>query len=374
MFLVSGRIPLTNYLDAQYFGPISLGSPPQKFVVVFDTGSSNLWIPSKNCRSIACFRHARYDSSASSTHKANGSAFSIRYGSGSVEGIVSTDVLKVGDIQVEDQSFGETLKEPGLVFAFGKFDGIFGLGFSGIAVGGVVPPFYRMMEKGLVEKPLFSVWLGQRSTGHGGEIVFGGIDRSKYTGHITWAPVVRKGYWEIELEDAFFKEEPSSAQDEGYFSLSEDEEKPVFRWRTGTTNVRAAIDTGTSLIAIPSKDAESLHDTIGATKGFGGAWTVPCSSISTLPTFWVKFGGREFPLTPEQYIIKNSGLCISGFMGIDIPPPAGPIWIVGDIFLRAYYTVYDYGNLRVGLATSNLSAQSCDTNDADANAILNLQN
>lgn len=83
--------------------------------------SSNLWVPSSQCISIACFLHAKYESSESSTFKANGSEFSIKYGSGSMEGFVSQDTLTIGDLTLHDQHFAEAVKEPGLAFAFGKY-------------------------------------------------------------------------------------------------------------------------------------------------------------------------------------------------------------------------------------------------------------
>ena len=369
-----GLVPLTNYMDAQYFGTIELGTPPQAFKVIFDTGSSNLWVPSTQCRSIACLRHAKYDRNLSSTYRANGTSFAIRYGSGSVEGIISQDVLRVGGMKIKEQDFGETIKEPGLVFAFGQFDGIFGLGFKEIAVKGALPPFYHMMQQNLIPEKLFSVWLGKAqavdaegnvSSKFGGELLFGGIDDSLFSGRITWSPVVRKGYWEVELEAAYLDtkkgdldqddadadadaDADEEAEGNGLLDVSDDGRVCIWKGPVG----KAAIDTGTSLIALPKAEAEALQAKIGATKGFGGTYMVSCATIDSLPTFHFKIGGRDFPLTPQQYIIQNNGLCISGFMGIDIPPPAGPIWIIGDIFLRAYYTIYDYENMRVGFATS----------------------
>lgn len=82
--------------------------------------SSNLWVPSKRCTSIACFLHTKYDSSSSSTYKANGTSFEIHYGSGSMEGFVSQDTLAIGDLKIKGQDFAEAVKEPGLAFAFGK--------------------------------------------------------------------------------------------------------------------------------------------------------------------------------------------------------------------------------------------------------------
>jgi len=143
-------------MNAQYFTEIDIGSPPQTvshanpvwihgnqshifsssksfsilgtapftcccdFATYLYVRSSNLWVPSTKCTSIACFLHTKYDSTASSTYKANGSEFSIQYGSGSMEGFVSNDVLKIGDISIQGQDFAEATKEPGLAFAFGK--------------------------------------------------------------------------------------------------------------------------------------------------------------------------------------------------------------------------------------------------------------
>lgn len=79
------HLPMNNFLDAQYFGEISIGTPPQKFQVIFDTGSTNLWIPSSLCWSPACWTHNTYKSQASSTYQANGTKAVLKYGSGSTE-------------------------------------------------------------------------------------------------------------------------------------------------------------------------------------------------------------------------------------------------------------------------------------------------
>lgn len=65
-------------INAQYYGEIGLGTPPQKFTVIFDTGSSNLWVPSsKFYLSIACYFHSKYKASQSSSYSVNGKPFSI---------------------------------------------------------------------------------------------------------------------------------------------------------------------------------------------------------------------------------------------------------------------------------------------------------
>ncbi|BAO41873.1 saccharopepsin [Kluyveromyces marxianus] len=324
----STSVPLTNYLNAQYYTEITLGTPPQSFKVILDTGSSNLWVPSAECGSLACFLHTKYDHESSSTYKANGSEFSIQYGSGSLEGYVSSDLLTLGDLAIADQDFAEATSEPGLAFAFGKFDGILGLAYDTISVNKIVPPVYNAIKKGLLDEPVFAFYLGDADKSEdGGEATFGGIDSSKYTGDITWLPVRRKAYWEVKFEGIGLGDEYAVLEGHG-----------------------AAIDTGTSLIALPSGLAEILNSEIGAKKGWSGQYSVDCDSRASLPDLTLNFSGHNFTITPYDYTLEMSGSCISAFIPMDFPEPVGPLAIIGDAFLRKYYSIYDLGHNAVGLA------------------------
>lgn len=321
-------VPVDNFLNAQYFSDIAIGTPKQEFKVVLDTGSSNLWVPSQDCGSIACYLHTKYDHSDSSSYKKNGSSFAIQYGSGSLEGYVSQDTVYIGDLKIKHQDFAEATSEPGLAFAFGRFDGIMGLGYDTISVNGIVPPFYNMLDQGLLDEPVFSFYLGDTNKeGDDSVAIFGGVDKDLYKGEMVKIPLRRKAYWEVDLDAITFGDE--SAELDG----------------TGVI-----LDTGTSLIALPSTFAELLNKEIGAKKGFNGQYTVECDKRDSLPDLTFTLTGHNFSISSYDYILEVQGSCISAIMGFDIPEPAGPLAILGDAFLRKWYSVYDLGNNAVGLA------------------------
>lgn len=110
------ELPLKDYMNTQYFAEVSVGTPSQTFTVVPDTGSSNLWLYSKKCNDIPCWYHTTYDATASSTYQADGRAFDITYGSGSITGTVSKDVAQLGSVAVNGMGFGEVTGVSGVAF------------------------------------------------------------------------------------------------------------------------------------------------------------------------------------------------------------------------------------------------------------------
>ena len=116
----------------------------------------------------------------------------------------------------------------------------------------------------------------------------------------------------------------------------------------------AIIDTGTSLLVGPTDQVQQIQTIIGGFPIAPGEYVVLCNLVPFLPVIHITIGGKDFALKPEDYILKESeegvDLCIVGISGIDFPPSVGPLWILGDVFIGRYYSVFDHGGKRVGLA------------------------
>ncbi|KAK9978276.1 hypothetical protein ABG768_020034 [Culter alburnus] len=326
---------LTNFMDAQYFGVISIGTPPQDFTVLFDTGSSNLWVPSIHCSylDIACWLHHRYNSKKSSTYVQNGTEFSIQYGRGSLSGFISQDTVTLAGLKVPDQQFAEAVKQPGIVFAVARFDGVLGMAYPAISVDGITPVFDTAMAAKILPQNIFSFYINRDPAGEvGGELMLGGFDKQYFDGDLHYVNVTQKAYWQIKMDEVKVG---------GTLTLCK-------------SGCQAVVDTGTSMITGPVQEVRALQKAIGAIPLLMGEYWIDCKKIPSLPVVSLSLGGQMFNLTGKDYVLQvthfGMSVCLSGFMAMDIPPPAGPLWILGDMFIGRYYTVFDREADRVGFA------------------------
>ena len=324
-------INITDYMNTQYYGEIGIGTPQQMFNVIFDTGSSNLWVPSTECNSC---KHSKYNHDKSSTYISDGSDFNIQYGSGKVNGFLSNDKITLGDISISNVTFAEITKEPGLSFKVGKFDGILGLAWKSISVDGIDPVFNQMIESGVIKKKIFSFDLPNNGDKLG-ELTLGGYDTNKVKSDIFYVPLTSETYWEINMASL-------NINNESLISIN-----------------RAIVDTGTSLLVGPTQDVKKIATKIGAKSIFlnKNEYTIPCNKISTLNSIIINLCNKtckQFELLPEDYILKESTggetICLLGMTGMDIPAPNGPLFILGDVFIRKFYTIFDVENKRVGFS------------------------
>lgn len=328
-FTDTGSIVVNDYENAQYFGPITVGTPPQELSVIYDTGSANLWVP--NIHKLLS-PHKTYNHDKSSTYQPNGTVFDIEYGSGPVSGFFSEDTFNMGGFDVPSYTFAEVNDTKGLgpAYGIGKFDGICGMGWSTITVGGGPSPFAALSATGDLTKGVFAFYLGSDSSPtpeSNSELVLGGVDANHYTGDFSFVPLTSETYWEIALDGFTVNGESVSS------------------------TKKAIVDSGTSLLAGPKDEVAKIAAAVGAKKiPLLPEYTIDCDA--TAPDLVFTLGGKDYHLALKDYVIEDAGECIFAMTGIDVPAPAGPLWILGDVFMRKYYTQFDMDNKQLGFAVA----------------------
>ncbi|NXS60478.1 PEPC protein, partial [Brachypteracias leptosomus] len=141
-----------------YFGEISIGTPPQNFSVLFDTGSFNLWVPSTYCQTPACVNHARFNSSLSGTFSGIGVNYTLRYGFGDVSVALGYDTVTIQNMVIRNQELGLSLEEPTRPFYYLDFDGILGMAYPGVGISGYNTLMQNMLQQNQLAEPIFSFY------------------------------------------------------------------------------------------------------------------------------------------------------------------------------------------------------------------------
>uniref|UniRef100_A0A8C4RVA8 Peptidase A1 domain-containing protein n=1 Tax=Erpetoichthys calabaricus TaxID=27687 RepID=A0A8C4RVA8_ERPCA len=231
---------LTNFMDAQYYGEIEIGTPKKT------SGKSRTY--AKNGTQPSCDQSVVWRSSETARHHVCGSTFCI-----------------------------------------------LGIPYPVISVQGAPPLFDTAMQQkklpqNMLPQNIFSFYLNRDPAGQvGGEQILGGVYSKYFKGEFHYVNVTSKAYWEIKADGISFGKQLSLCKG----------------------GCQAIVDTGTSLIVGPIQEIQYMVD-------------------------W-----KQFNLTGHDYVVKETlsgiSVCLSGFMGMDIPPPAGPLGILGDVFIGPYY-------------------------------------
>ena len=319
-------VPVTNFADQEYYGPISIGSNNQQFTVIFDTGSANLWVPSSKCTIQACAPHNKYNAQSSSSSFDTMRSITISVVSGIAQGTVIQDTVTVGGLSVQQFGFGSMTN---LSPAFGNFkaDGTLGFAWPALSINRLPTFFNELYFNGGVAQNLISFYLTDRPNAAGSELILGGVDYSKFTGQITYTQVVLTQWWVINIGNVLVNGQSV----------------------TNSRYARAIVDTGTTLIL-------GSYALIGRIQNIlGNRQKIPCNQISTLPTVTFVIEDTNFPLGPESYVVQFNQFgrttCVVGFYGTKLSPELGEqALILGDSFLKEYYSVFDTGNTQVGFA------------------------
>ena len=303
-FLGGEHVNVKDFMNAQYFIETEIGTPPQKFTVVPDTGSSNLWVYSHSCWAVPCWTHPTFDNSKSSTYKKDGQAFDITYGSGSIKGTLGMDVAKIGANITAPMGFGEITHVSGVSFLASQMSGILGLAYNSISVDNQD----TFMDKSNLSDKSFSFYL--KDTAEQSYMTIPGMDSENYS-VVQAHKVVEKKYWALQLD-----------------SIAQGTKK------IDASGYKAVIDSGTSLLVAEEKIVNPLIDGIKV--------STDCKGLEDLPTITFTMDGQSYPLAPQDYVLQVQGQCLLGIQAMKVPEGrAFPYFILGDVFMRKYPSYFN---------------------------------
>lgn len=316
------EIILKNFKNTQFIGEISIGSPPQYIPVIFDTGSGNLWVNSLENKNDKNSSNKSYDRSRSSKFRKLGFGVEVTFGTGVISGEINEETIGISNIKIPKQKFGEILSEQGEVFQIGKFSGILGLGYPSLAAYNGTTILDSIMSNKLLKRNIVSFYYSYNENTDG-QVTFGYIDESKYSGDLKYYDVIEQHYWTIKLDDILY------------------DGKTLGFCKNGC---KAVIDTGTTLISGPTVELYTLLSMIPVEND--------CIGLNFAKNLTFVFNNDSYTLNPYEYINISNSTCQALMMPLDINKSNIPTWILGDVFLQKYFTVFDRDLNKVGFALS----------------------
>ncbi|XP_010829981.1 PREDICTED: pregnancy-associated glycoprotein 2-like [Bison bison bison] len=311
-----------------YISNITTGTPPQQFQVIFDTNSSDLWVLSVYCPSSSCSTNSKFNPSQSSTFQDMRRTINLSFGSGRMSGYLGSDIVRIGELFVPWQAFGLSTNLSREAMEYGPYDGILGLAYPSFPTDGTSPVFDNLNNQRVISQPVFAFYLSSCKP-HGHMVMFGGVDNSYFHRDLKWIPVIQPRYWQIMMNRVSMNGKIIACYH----------------------GCQAIVDTWSSLLIGPTDLVSSIQGHINPSPIRDSEQMMSCNDATNLPPVIFTIHCTDFPVSPKYYIHKISkSLCFSSFQGGTENMVPLETWILGDVFLRAYFSVFDQSKNRIGLA------------------------
>ncbi|KAI8096745.1 aspartic peptidase domain-containing protein [Halteromyces radiatus] len=382
---------LYNSHSSQYLIHVDIGTPGQTFAVTLDTGSGDLWVPSTDCPSVVC-PVPKFNPTQSSTYNNTTIPFKITYGLGSANGTYIKETVTIGGAVVKQQQLGLAIASSNIftrMTALGlrnttsddqvPASGILGLGYPGLTSiahqnGSAYNPFvFNLLQQNLIQNPIFSIYLNNAQTlGWSGEVIFGGIDNTKYSGSINYVPV---------------QQTTAGASSTGYmFWTVLGQGFNVIGGKGNTSSLQfsspvpSIIDTGTTLSYLPLNMVKGLMLSIFGPGVYQqdvstGMFMVDCAMASESNVT------VQFQMTSSSSATNNSAAVINVALTDMILQDASGCYLavapsddtssstfgpsstlIGQSILRSAYMVFDMQQNRIGFAQTIFTSATNNNN------------
>lgn len=325
----TGEVTATPEQNAALFlSPVTIGG--QTLNMVFDTGSSDLWVFSSSLSQATIGSHSAFDPTQSETFKnLQGATFSVSYGDGSgAAGTVGTDTVDIGGATVTSQAVELATAVSQSFVADANTDGLVGLAFS--TLNTVKPTQQKTFFDNIMDTLAEPVFTANLENDTSGTYEFGKIDNTLFQGDLSWVPVnAASGFWEFNSTS---------------FTIDG-------KTQQNPTGSPAIADTGTSLLLVDDAVAQAYYAQVqGAVNDAqAGGFTYPCTA--TLPDFGVAVGDSYVANVPGNQItfatVDAAGTtCFGGVQSNG----GATLQIYGDTMFKAQFVAFNGGNQSLGLA------------------------
>jgi len=359
-------VELKNWGYTQFVGTLGIGTPSQKMRVIYDTGSSNTWLPGHECDEASCDKYGKYNHHQSSSYEELKEAqglgesrrptFFIKYGSGLVRGKVIQDDVTLGGIKLKKARFGEVGYEHGHAFRKGHFSGIVGLAFPSLAAANMYPLFDQVIDQKVLKKEEFAFYLSNRIN-NPSRLMLGDSAEGSWKGDLTHHDVIENNYWSVRMADVMVGDERLNI--------------------CPRDGCKVAVDSGTSLVTGPSQHVSHLLRKLDIKHNCAN-WD-DIKSMSLLLEATRKDGSKylkKYPLHKNEFVFEMKNpqgkrkACTPGVMALDVPAPRGPLWILGDLFMMKYFTQYNRKTNQVKIGLANHKTKMQEESDMMSSSLL----